>query len=70
MGDDVEQVLRLRVPFRPEHPHQALRRDVRELAQALEPHRAVDEVPQQRLARIDIASQKVIDRLLQRGFPE
>ena len=57
-------------PFGPSIRIKALRRDVRELAQALEPHRAVDEVPQQRLAGIDIASQKVIDRLLQRGFPE
>lgn len=68
--DDVEQVPRLRVAFRPEHPHQAFCRDVRELAQALEAHRAVDVVPQQRLARVDIAGEQAVDRLLQDGFSE
>jgi len=57
MGDDVEQVLRLRIALRAEHPHQALRGDLRELAQALEPHRAVDVVAQQRLAGVEIASE-------------
>ena len=37
-----------------EHPHQALRRDVRQLAKALKPHRAVHAVTQQRLPRVDL----------------
>src|SRR5690606_29233607 len=58
--DDLEQVPRLRVAFRPEHPHQALCRDVREIAQALKAHRAVDVVPQQRLARAATPGQHAV----------
>ena len=65
VSDDIEQVARLGISLWPEHSHEALRRDARQLAKALKSHRAVDVVAQQRLARVDVTGEQAVDGFLQ-----
>ena len=55
LRDDVEQIPRLGVPLRTKHPHQALRRRMRHVAELLEADRRVDVIAKKRLAGVEIA---------------
>lgn len=68
--DHGEQILRGRIAGRTEHPHQALRRCPGLVREALESNRRVDEVPQDRLAGLDVSAEEVVHRLAEKRLAE
>lgn len=59
--DHAEQVPRLGIATRPEHPDQALGRRCRLVAQFLEANCRLDIVPKDRLAAIDVTAKHSVD---------
>src|SRR4051812_10260410 len=67
--NDLEEITRLRVAARTEHPHQAFRRPLRSAAQLLKPDRGVDVVAKDRLPSVEITGEKAFDAFPQQLLP-
>jgi len=68
--DDLKQITSLRVPGRPEHPHEALGRMTRALRQFVEANGGVNVISQHDFTRLYISRDKALDRLAQQFLPE
>jgi hypothetical protein len=65
-----EQILRLRIAVRSEHPHQALCGDASRRGEPLEAQGGVDVIAQDCLARRYVSGQERLDTLAQQRLPE
>ncbi len=66
VGDHVEEVARLRVALRTEHPHQTLGRFGEGATERDEAKRTVDVLAQNGLGRVEVAGHHVADRFAQK----
>src|SRR6202042_901907 len=68
MAENLEQVARIRISFRPEHADQAFRRCADAFAERGKSYRRLDVIAQHRLAGFHIAAQHRFDALAEQRF--